>query len=432
MAQLTDDCFAFGGPLMTIEDAARLMAERVAPMGGSEPRPLTACANRILAADLHAPIPLPPFANSAVDGYAVAHADLAADGPTLLPVVARIAAGQAGTADHPPPARRDHPVAARGAVRIFTGAPMPAGCDTVFMQEDVALEGQTVRLPAGLKRGANMRPAGEDIAAGAIALKAGVRLGPAELAVAAALGQTHLSVTRRIRVGVFSTGDELTEAGRPLAPAAIHDSNRIMLLALVERAGAEAIDLGIIRDSRDDLAARLKAASQACDLILTSGGVSTGEEDHVKPAVEQVGRLVFWRIAIKPGRPVAMGVIGGEGARKAAFIGLPGNPVAVFVTFSFVVRPLIARLSGGQWRAPRRIPVTARFAYRKKTGRREYVRVRLEPRGDGGFDAFKHPRDGAGVLSSLTETDGLLELADDLDGLKDGAAAPFIAYGDLA
>ncbi len=416
MAQLTDDCFAFGGPLMTIEDAARLMAGRVGPLGEHERLPLASCAGRILAADLRAAIPLPPFRNSAVDGYAVRHADLAAHGPTRLPVASRVAAGQAAD-----------PVGARNAARVFTGAPMPEDCDTVFMQEDVTLEGGDVVLPPGLKRGANMRPAGEDIARGDLALRAGARLGPAELAVAAALGETHLAVTRRPRVGVLSTGDELAAPGEALGPASIHDSNRVMLLAMAERAGAEAFDLGVIRDRREELARRLKEAAGHCDLILTSGGVSTGEEDHVKPAVEQVGSLVFWRIAIKPGRPVAMGVIDGK-----AFMGLPGNPVAVFVTFSFVARPLIALLSGARWTPPRRIPVTARFAYRKKAGRREYVRVRLEPRPDGGFDAFKHPRDGAGVLSSLTETDGLMELGEELMGLQEGDAAPFIAYGDLA
>jgi molybdopterin molybdotransferase len=414
MAQLTDDCFAFGGPLMTIEDAARLMAERITPSAAIESVGVGSADGRILATAVVAPIPLPPFRNSAVDGYAVRHASLAPHGETVLPIVGRVAAGQAGA------------MGADGAVRIFTGAPMPDGCDTVFMQEDVVVSGDSVRLPAGLKRGANMRPAGEDIGQGDVALSAGVRLGPAELAIASALGVAMLPVRMRLRVGVFSTGDEVQEPGEALRPAAIHDSNRVLLMTLVRRAGAEAVDLGIIRDKREELAARLKAAASDCDLILTSGGVSTGEEDHVKPAVEQVGSLVFWRIAIKPGRPVAMGVIDG-----CPFVGLPGNPVAVFVTYAFVVRPMLARLAGAQWREPRRLRATARFAYAKKTGRREYVRVRLVARPDGGFDAFKHPRDGAGVLSSLTETDGLMELADDLSGLMDGASAPVIVYGEL-
>ncbi len=416
MAQLTDDCFAFGGPLMTIEDAARLMAARVNVPVGSEPCLLHACEGRYLAADLVAPLPLPPFRNSAVDGYAVRFSDLNPDGETTLPVAGRVAAGDAAV------------FSAQGAaIRVFTGAPMPPDADTVFMQEDVVLAERQVRLPAGLRQGANMRPAGEDVALGAVALTAGTRLGPQHIAMAAALGRTSLDVRPRLRVGVFSTGDELAEPGAALGPAAIHDSNRSMLLALVARAGADAVDLGIIRDARGDLAARLKEAARHCDLVLTSGGVSTGEEDHVKPAVESIGSLVFWRIAIKPGRPVAMGVVDGS-----AFVGLPGNPVAVYVTFAFVVRPLLARMSGATWREPRRMPVIAAFSYSKKTGRREYVRVSLSQRADGMFEATKHPRDGAGVLSSLTETDGLLELGDDLTRLSAGDRARFIAYGDLA
>ncbi len=416
MAQLTDDCFAFGSPLMTVEEAARLMASRIAPVDEAASVPLASALGRVLAADRVAPIPLPPFDNSAVDGYAVRHDDLAAGADTILPLAGRIAAG-GSAAGH----------AAGTATRIFTGAPMPAGADTVFMQEDVALEGGMVRLPAGLRRGANMRPAGEDVAKGSLALPAGRRLRPQDLAMAAALGCTELPVRRQLKVGVFSTGDELAEAGATLGPSAIHDSNRAMLMALVTRAGAVPVDLGIIRDRRDELAARLREAAAICDLILTSGGVSTGEEDHVKPAVESVGTLVSWRIAIKPGRPVAMGVIDG-----AAFAGLPGNPVAAYVTFAFVVRLLLARLAGEAWSEPRRIRVRSTFAYRKKAGRREYVRVSLTQGSDGLFEAAKHPRDGAGVLSSLTETDGLLELAEDMRELAPGALVPFIAYGDLA
>ncbi len=416
MAQLTDDCFAFGGPLMTVEDAARLMFERIVPLEAKEVLPLGACEGRYLVDHLIAQVPLPPFANSAVDGYAVRHADLGAGQATMLRVRGRVAAGSGNI-----------PSSAGVAVRIFTGAPMPPDADTVFMQEDVTLEGDHVSLPMGLKRGANMRAAGEDIQAGAVALKAGQCLRPQDLAMAAAIGQSVLPVRRRLRVGVFSTGNELTEPGSELPSAAIYDSNRTMLVSLVTRAGAEAIDLGIIRDVKDDLAGRLKAAAGTCDLVLTSGGVSTGDEDHVKPAVQSIGSLVFWRIAIKPGRPVAMGVIDGK-----PFVGLPGNPVAVYVTFAFVVRPLLARLGGGSWREPRRMRVNSTFAYTKKTGRREYVRVSLTPRPDGGFDAAKHARDGAGVLTSLTETDGLIELADDLTRLQPGDSVPFIAYGDLA
>jgi molybdopterin molybdotransferase len=416
MAQLTDDCFAFGGPLMTIEDAARLMASRITAIDGHERTALADAEGRVMANDLVAPAPLPPFANSAVDGYAVRHADLLSGRDTLLPVRGRATAGAAAGSS-----------AMGAAVRIFTGAPMPADADTVFMQEDVPLDGGHASFPPGLKRGANMRLAGEDIAKGQVALSAGTRLEARHLALAAALGITHLDLRRRLRVGVFSTGNELSEAGVPLHEAAIYDSNRIMLQALVRRTGADAVDLGIVRDDRAELAARLKVAAKDCDLILTSGGVSTGEEDHVKAAVEAAGSLAFWRIAIKPGRPVAMGVIDG-----AAFVGLPGNPVAVYVTFAFVVRPLLARLAGERWREPRRLRVRSAFDYSKKTGRREYVRVSLTPQADGVFDAVKHPRDGAGIITSLTETDGLLELPDEMTLLEAGSSAAFIAYGDLA
>lgn len=413
MAQLSDDSFAFGGPLMSIEQAAALVGERVRPVSGTETVALREADGRVLAEDVVAGIDLPPFANSAVDGYAVRFADLASEGESRLRLAGRIAAGTDAAG-----------IATEGvAVRVFTGAPMPEGADTVFMQEDVAEEGGFVRLPAGLKRGANARPAGEDIACGDIAFSAGQRLRPQDLALLAGLGRTTVLVRRRPRLAIFSTGNELTEPGHPLPPAGIYDANRAALRAMAARAGAEVVDLGILRDEPLSLAARLAEAARDCDLILTSGGVSTGEEDHVKAAVERAGSLVFWRIGIKPGRPVAMGVIAG-----VPFIGLPGNPVAVFVTFAFVARAVIARLAGTGYRAPVPLPVRLGFAYRKKLGRREYVRVSLAPGSDGVLVAGKHPQDGAGVMTSLTRTDGLVELAEDLTKIEAGMVVPFLAY----
>jgi molybdopterin molybdotransferase len=416
MAQLSRDSEAFGGALMTLEQAGERVAALVAPVTGIETVALAQADGRILAEDVTAPLDLPPFANSAVDGYAVRFADLAAAGETRLAVVGRVAAGaDAGG------------VTTQGvAVRVFTGAPMPPGADTVFMQEDVALEDGVALLPPGLACGANARPAGEDIARGAVAAAAGRRLRPQDLALLAALGLTQVAVRRRPRVAVFSTGDELTEPGTPLAPAAIYDANRALLRAMVARAGADVIDLGILRDERDNLAQSLARAAGTCDLVLTSGGVSTGEEDHVKAAVERVGELAFWRIGIKPGRPVALGRVG-----ATPFIGLPGNPVAVFVTFAFVARAMIARLAGTQHERPLALPARLGFSYRKKEGRREYVRVSLEPAADGVMVARKHPQDGAGVLTSLTRTDGLVELAEDLTVIAEGTLVPFLAYGLL-
>jgi molybdopterin molybdotransferase len=405
MAQLTDDCFAFGGPLLSVEEAAALIAERVPVLAGIETVSLVEADGRIAAEDVLAGLDLPPFDNSAVDGYAVRFADLAAGPETVLPVRGRLPAGVA-------PGGR---LAAGAAMRIFTGAPMPPGADTVFMQEDVRRDGETVALPAGLKPGANRRLAGEDVTRASTVIPAGRRLTPPDLALAAATGHARLAVRRRLRVAVFSTGDELAEPGAPLRLGAIHDSNRVLLVALLRRLGAEVDDLGILRDDPAILPDCLRAAAAGHDLIVTSGGVSTGEEDHIKAAVEAAGRLVFWRLAIKPGRPVAMGLVG-----DAAFVGLPGNPVAVYVTLLFVVRPLLARLGGAALDAPVSQPARAAFRYAKKAGRREYVRVSLRRGADGVVEAVKFPRDGAGVLSSLTGSDGLAELPEAVTGVEEG------------
>jgi molybdopterin molybdotransferase len=412
MAQLSADADAFG-PMLSIEQAAERAAEHITAVAATETIPLAAADGRVLAVKVVAPVDLPPFANSAVDGYAVRFADLAAAGETRLPLSGRVPAGADVSG-----------VATAGiAVRVFTGAPMPEGADTVFMQEDVTLNAGAVVLPAGLKRGANARPAGEDLPRGQTALAAGRRLRPQDLALLAALGLTEVTVRHRVRVAIFSTGDELNEPGTALPPAGIYDANRSLLRALVTHAGAEVVDLGILKDERESLAQRLRQAAVTCDLILTSGGVSTGEEDHVKAAVEQAGELAFWRVAIKPGRPVAMGLVDGT-----PFIGLPGNPVAVFVTFAFVARTVIALLSGTKPARLPGLPVRLGFAYKKKAGRREYVRVSLAPGPDGIAVAHKHPRDGAGVLTSLTETDGLVELADELTSIAEGTIVPFLAY----
>jgi len=312
-------------------------------------------------------------------------------------------------------------------VRIFTGAPMPEGADTVFMQEDVRVEADgKVVLPAGLRPGANVRPAGEDIPIGSAALAVGRRLRPQDVALAAALGLTGLEVRRRIRVAVFSTGNELVSPGALRAPGQLFDSNRFMLMALLGRLGCAVSDLGILRDDRSSLAQALRTAADAHDLLLTTGGVSTGEEDHVKAGVESVGTLVLWRMAIKPGRPVAMGIVGGT-----PFIGLPGNPVASFVTFAHVVRPTVLALAGAAPQPLLPLPVRAAFNYPKKIGRREYVRVSLRRAESGGLEAVKFPREGAGLLSSLVDTDGLVELGEDVTRVEPGQIVGFLGYANL-
>ena len=415
MAQLSDDCFAFGGALMPVDEAMAIVTQRLASVDGIERVSLHEADNRVLAAALEAPVPLPLFMNSAVDGYAIASADLPQEAPRSYSISQRVTAGAVAA-----------PLAKGTVARIFTGAPMPEGADTVFMQEDVQLDGDHVILPPGLKPRANMRPAGEDIAQGALAIPAGTRLRPQHVALAAALGLIHVDVRRRIKVAVFSTGNEVVAPGDARTSAQLYDSNRYMLAALLRRLGCEVSDLGILRDDRASLSAGLKQAAQNHDLILTSGGVSTGEEDHVRAAVEAAGSLVLWRMAIKPGRPVAMGVIDGT-----PFIGLPGNPVASFVTFAYVVRPAVLALSGARVEKPIALPVRASFTYKKKKGRREYVRASLMVLEDGTREAQKFPREGAGLLSSLCETDGLVELPDDCEGVKPGDCVAFIAYPSL-
>jgi molybdopterin molybdotransferase len=422
MAQLTDDCFAFNGPLLPVADAERLIGERVTPVSGHEMVPLRDAAGRVLAEDVIAPVNVPPFDNSAVDGYAVRAQDLQSSAEMRLQIVDRVAAGHDAA----------RALRAGEAIRIFTGAPMPDGADTVFMQEDCRIEDGAVIVPPGLQPGANRRLAGEDIRAGTVALPAGRRLAVQHIALAAALGLTALNVRRRVRVALFSTGDEIVEPGTRLPRAALYDSNRYLLSGLIARMGAAITDLGILSDDPNELAQALKAAAEDHDLVLTSGGVSTGEADYVRSTIERIGKIVFWRVAIKPGRPVAMGVIpASKPGDGAAFVGLPGNPVAVFVTFVRVVRPLLLRLSGALAEPLVAMPARAAFSYKKRKGRREYVRVSLRPAADGTVEAVKHAQDGAGVITSLTETDGLAELGEDVTTVEPGSPIGFLSYASL-
>lgn len=415
MAQLSDDCFAFGGALLSVEDAAALIEARVPAPAGRDMVPLTEARGRVLAEDVLAPHPLPPFFNSAVDGYAFRHADLAPGGETRLRLAGRLAAGQAA----------GEAMAPGTACRILTGAPMPPGADTVMMQEDARLEGDALLLPPGLKQGANCRPAGEDVAQGELALPAGTRLTPPAIGLAAALGLAALPVRPRPRIGVFSTGDELAAPGSALGPAQTFDSNRFSLLALLAGLPVEPVDLGILPDRAEATAAALRAAAADHDMLLTSGGVSTGEEDHVRGAIEGAGRLVFWRLALKPGRPAAMGVIGGT-----PVLGLPGNPVAAFVTFLHLARPLVLRLCGARPEPLPRFVAEADFTYRKKAGRREYVRVTLETGRDLPL-ARKYPREGAGLLSSLTRSHAFAELPEDVTAVQPGQRLTVLPFAAL-
>ena len=377
MGRLSADCFDAAPAPQRVADAVELIRTRLPVLAGIETVPLGQADGRVLAEDLVAPLDLPPFDNAAVDGYAVRAADCADGGETCLPLGGRIPAGRAATE-----------TGSGVAVRIFTGAPMPPGADAVAMQEDVRVDGGSVTLPPGLAPGTNCRRAGEDLTRGSVAIRGGTRLGARHLALAAALGFPDLRMRIPLRVALFSTGDELTPLGQPLPPAGIHDANRPMLAALLRRLGAEPVDLGILRDAPAPLRARLVAAAAEHDLILTSGGVSVGEEDHVRAAVAASGGLTLWRLAIKPGRPVALGQVAGT-----AFIGLPGNPAAAYVTALAVLKPLVLQLSGAQDAAPA-ITVRSGFAREKRPGRREYLRVCLRLDATGTPSAVPAPGGG--------------------------------------
>lgn len=414
MTKLSKDVFATGGAAMSVEAAVELIAARVPSIEATEMVGLFSAEGRVLAQTLTAAIDLPRFDNSAVDGYAVRWRDIAVDAETQLPVAGRIAAGHALDMDVPEGA----------ALRIFTGAPVPEGFDTIYMQEDCKLlDDGKVMLPPGLAKGANLRRRGEDLLKNAEALPAGRRLMPEDIGLAAALGVTELKVRRRLKAAIFSTGDEIVSPGTILPVAAVYDANRFMLHAVLQRLGVQVEDLGILPDDRAVITNALADAAKAYDLVVTSGGVSMGEEDHVKAAIEAEGSLAFWKLAIKPGRPVAMGILHGT-----PFIGLPGNPVAVFVCFVALVRPLIAALNGAMAEPLRRQTVISGFAFKKKPGRREYLRVSLRTDAMGATIAETYAVQGSGALTSLTRTQGLVELHEDVAEIAAGDRVDFIDY----
>ena len=419
--RLIDDCFLHDKDRLRHDDAVALLRERLRPVAGEEEVALAQAHGRVLAAPVMAPHDVPAFDNAAVDGYCFAHADLAAGGTTWFRVSARIAAG------HPAGAMLEPGTAAR----IFTGAVLPAGADTTVMQEDARAQDRNgapwVEIPAGVRRGINCRKAGEDVAAGGAVLDAGIRLRPQDLAAAASVGAASLICRTRLRVALISTGDEIVRPGMPLATGQVYDSNHYLLRALLETTDASVSDLGILADRADIVRTTLQDAAASHDVIMTTGGASRGEEDHIVATVSEFGRLHAWQLAIKPGRPLAFGQMG-----DTVFLGLPGNPVAVMVCFLLYARPMLAALQGADWREPRRFPVPAGFAIaRKKPDRREFLRGWIEDDGKGGVRAMKFDRDGSGLISSLRAADGLIEIAEETTGVAVGDPVAFIPFTEL-
>jgi molybdopterin molybdotransferase len=392
----------------------RILAQviRVAP---PEVVPLVTARGRVLAEDLRAPFDVPPTDNSAVDGYAVGSADIPATGHRDLRVVADLPAG----------AVFEGVLAAGQAIRIMTGAPMPAGADTVYPQEDVQRTGEHVRV-GPLAKGVNVRMRGEDVVAGRLVVAAGTVLRPQELGLVASLGQTQAVVRQRPRVAIMSTGDEVAEPGSPRRPGQIYDANRFTLHGLVEQSGGAVTDLGIVPDQREVLRARLLEAGAVADVVITSGGVSVGVYDLVKAVLGEIGGIDFWQVAMQPGRPLAVGRIG-----DAHFFGLPGNPVASTLTFLLFVRPALFKLAGRQrlfpdgWRARVTEPL------RKKAGRREYKRGVLRFT-EAGWEVRTTGPQGSGILSSMVAGNCLIVLEEERGDVEPGESVLVEPFGETA
>ena len=418
---------------MTLDAALAQLLAAVQPLAGPERVATLDADGRVLAQDVVSALHVPPQDNSAMDGYALRTSDIQVPG-VVLPVSQRIAAGSAGT------------MLALGTVaRIFTGAPIPAGADAVVMQEDCSAVDADVKLQVQAQAqapgqalpqvqvnvmpafGQWIRRAGEDVALGAVVLSRGQRLGPAELGMAASVGLAQLQVVRRPRVALFSTGDELVMPGQKapqdMRPGAIYNSNRFFLSALIKRMGCAVTDMGIVPDQRDATIDALRAAASVHDLILTSGGVSVGEEDHIKPAVQSLGALDLWQIAIKPGKPFAHGRIG-----DAHFIGLPGNPVSSFVTFLLLVRPFLLQMQGmdATQAAMKTVATRADFTWARADKRREFLRVRRNAQ--GGLDLF--PNQSSGVLTSAVWGDGLVDNPSGC-AIAPGDTVQYVSFAEL-
>ena len=383
-------------PLLAYDDALSQLTESVAAVTAIEDVPLLAARGRVLARDIESTIDVPGCAMSSMDGYAIRTADLAGQGETRLPLTQRIAAGDAESV-----------LAPGNAARIFTGAPIPDGADAVIMQEQVEADAESIRFEQQPPAGQNIRPRGNDIQAGTTILTRGQRLRPQDIGLAASVGLSTLPVHAPLRVGIFFTGDELIEPGQALASGKIYDSNRYTLHGLLEAMGCDIVDLGLVGDTLEATRQAMLEAAGKADLVVTTGGVSVGEEDHVRIAIEQLGELRLWRLGIKPGKPLAYGRIEGT-----AFMGLPGNPVSVFATFCLFVCPVIRILQGREWHKPTPLPVRADFDWPRPDSRREFLRARTVSHDDGETRVEIYPNQDSGVLTSTAWADGFVEVAE--------------------
>ena len=410
------DCGCFNNPaeqMLSADEARRTLIEMAHPLGDAEAVALSDCLGRVLAADVVSPLDVPGHDNSAMDGYALRSADVG-EGGARLPVSQRIAAGHPGD-----------PLAAGTCARIFTGAPMPGGADAVVMQEEVELDGEVAVIGHAVRAGENVRPRANDIARGAVVLQAGTRIRPQMVGLLASLGIPEVMVVRRLRVALLNTGDEIVEPGEPLAPGQIYNSNRYTLTATLQQAGCEVVDLGQVEDTFEATREALLEAARSADLIVTSGGVSVGEEDHIKAAVQAEGELSLWRVRMKPGKPLAYGKV-----RETPFIGLPGNPVSACITLCLFGMPYIRVAQGRSEASP--LPQRARWpkAVERPLKRREFVRVRLDHTADDLPLAEPFPRQGSDVLTSTVWADGVLEIPEGM-ALPGNSILNYWSFGEL-
>lgn len=414
--RLLDDCFLHDKDRLRHHEVLDHLRRRLTGVCDTETAPLGALSGRVLAADVVSLRSVPPHDNAAVDGYAFSHAGYEAKEGKLR-VAMRLAAG-----DWPNTALQSGE-----AARIFTGAFLPAGADTVAMQEDCVRDGDIVTVPPGLKPGANRRRAGEDVTSGDRVAKGGQRLTAADIGALASQGLTEAPCFKPLRIAVFSTGDEIVEPGNPATDGQIYDSNRAMLMALLDHWPGRIVDMGRLPDNRESVAKAIQSAAADHDLIVTSGGASRGEEDHIVEVLDSLGKRHLWQLAIKPGRPLTLGQIG-----DTAVFGLPGNPVAVFVCALLYLRPAIHVLQGADWPNAEGFILPARFSMKKKPDRREFLRGILAIEGGVAVGVDKFARDGSGLISGLRAADGLIEIGEDVTAIAPGDPVifrPFSAFG---